>query len=211
MYDWRKMSPAEQAQTLATRKIKTHPWHSPPHRYLPGVRQYLLTAACFEHEPIIAHSAERLDEFTDQLLTTCEKSADKIFAWCVLPNHYHVLLQTPDLRSLLHEIGLMHGRLSFTWNGEEETRGRQVWCNCVDREMRSYRHSMASLNYAHHNPVRHGYVERWQDWPWSSAGRFLAEVGRERAEEIWRAYPIKDYGAGWDDFSFDSRCARTSG
>src|SRR4029079_2283409 len=105
--------------------------------------------ACFEHEPIIAHSAERLDEFGDQLLDNCGKHADKIFAWCILPNHYHVLLQTPDLRSLLHEIGLMHGRLSFKWNGEEDSRARQVWCNCVDREMRSHRHSMVSINYVH--------------------------------------------------------------
>ena len=36
----------------------------------------------------------------------------------------------------------------------------------VERAMRSDRHFWATLNYAHHNPVHHGYVARWTDWPW---------------------------------------------
>ena len=54
------------------------------------------------------------------------------------------------------------------------------------------------MNYIHHNPVKHGYVDKWQDWPWSSAAEFLARVGRETAEKIWREYPILDYGKKWD-------------
>jgi len=57
----------------------------------------------------------------------------------------------------------------------------------------------ATMNYIHHNPVHHGYVSDWCDWPYSSAGRFLDEVGRSRAAELWRQYPVLDYGAGWDD------------
>ncbi|HXI88717.1 MAG TPA: hypothetical protein VNO24_01765 [Blastocatellia bacterium] len=60
--------------------------------------------------------------------------------------------------------------------------------------MKSERHFWASLNYVHHNPVHHGYVERWQDWPWSSAAEFLQRVAREKAAEIWKKYPILDYG-----------------
>ncbi len=63
----------------------------------------------------------------------------------------------------------------------------------------SERHLWASINYVHHNPVKHGYVTRWQDWPWSSAISFLADVGTERAKEIWREYPVKDYGKNWDE------------
>ena len=35
-------------------------------------------------------------------------------------------------------------------------------------------------------------------WPWSSAAEFLAQVGRERAQELWEEYPILDYGKKWD-------------
>jgi putative transposase len=43
--------------------------------------------------------------------------------------------------------------------------------------MKSERHFWVTLNYVHHNPVHHGYVKRWLDWPWSSARQYLAETG----------------------------------
>jgi putative transposase len=54
------------------------------------------------------------------------------------------------------------------------------------------------MNYIHHNPVKHGYVDNWSDWLWSSAAQFLERVGRQRALEIWRKFPILDYGKKWD-------------
>ena len=50
----------------------------------------------------------------------------------------------------------------------------------------------------HHNPVHHGYARLWTDWPWSGARDYLREVGREEAERIWRDFPVRDYGKGWD-------------
>jgi putative transposase len=64
--------------------------------------------------------------------------------------------------------------------------------------MKSERHFWATLNYVLHNAVRHSYVERWQDWPYSSAAQYLEEVGREEAERRWREYPVLDYGNDWD-------------
>ena len=55
------------------------------------------------------------------------------------------------------------------------------------------------MNYVHHNPVRHGYVKRWQDWPYSSAKHFLDHVGADEAGRIWKEFPLMDYGKGWDD------------
>jgi putative transposase len=46
--------------------------------------------------------------------------------------------------------------------------------------------------------VHHGYVERWQEWPWSSAAIFLESIGKEKAKGIWKDYPILDYGKKWD-------------
>jgi putative transposase len=199
MYDWRKLTIEQRREVLDARKMRRHPWHSPPHQLLQGVRQYIVSAACYEHADIIGRSAKRMDEFANELLANCEAPKDELFAWCILPNHYHVVVQTAHIGKLLRDLGLMHGRTSHRWNGEELTRGRKVWHNAVEREMRSDRHLWASINYVHHNPVKHGYVQRWQDWPWNSAASFLDAVGPERAREIWLAYPVRNYGAGWDD------------
>ncbi len=184
-------------RALAERKQNQLPWHRPPHGDW-GEREYLLSAACYEHAPIIGTTTLRMGACEEELLATLNSQCETIYAWCVLPNHYHALVYTSKLRALLRVVGQFHGRTSWRWNGEEGKRGRQVWHDGTDRAMRSPAHFWTTLNYVHHNPVRHGYVEKWQDWPFSSAKRFPEEVGREKAERIWRAYPILDYGKGWD-------------
>lgn len=198
MYEWRKLTPEERDQVLGMRKSLERPWHSPPHLNFAGERQYLVSAACYEHASVIGKSPERMVEWEKDLLKACGEFSSSIYAWCILPNHYHVLLRTQQIRVLRLQLGRLHGRSSFTWNVEDQRQGRKVWHNCFERPIRSYRHFWATMNYVHHNPVHHGYVEQWREWPWSSAAEFLEQVGRDRAEHIWRDYPILDYGKKWD-------------
>lgn len=197
MYRWRKLEEDERRELLKWRIRLKFPWHSPPHRT--GEGQYLLTAACYEHRAHVGHSIERMQGFCHELLKELQTCCTAIHAWVVLPNHYHVLVTASELKAALKSSGLLHGRTSHRWNGEENERGRKVWFNVVDRTMRSERHYWSTINYIHHNPVRHGYVAKWQDWPFSSAREYLAEIGNDRAAEMWHSYPLLDYGEGWDD------------
>lgn len=198
-YQWRRLTPQQRAELLEHRKAHGHPWHSPQHRPNSGNLCFHITAACYEHRPLIGHSGERMDAFTADLLAAFATDTTRAFAWCVLPNHYHALIETPDVLRVLRELGHLHGRTSYDWNGEEQTRGRKVFFRAVERAMRSERHFWASLNYVLHNPVHHGYVSRWTDWPWSNATQYLTQMGSGAAERIWREYPIRDYGKGWDE------------
>ena len=194
-YLWRKLTPERREALLAYRKLLKRPWHRPPH-FDQGAIHYHLTGACFEHRPHVGHSDDRMADFCLRLL---DALAVPPAAWCVLPNHYHVLVRCSSVKEVTGDLGRLHGRLSFDWNGEEGTRGRQVWYSASDRGMRGPEHFWATVNYIHHNPVKHGYVEKWEDWPFSSAADFLEEVGREQASDLWRRYPVLDYGKGWDD------------
>lgn len=198
MYDYRKMTPEQQREVVEYRQKQQRPFHSPPHWEFQGQRQFIISAACYEHTPVIGKTLSRMTECEAALLAACEKYVTAIYAWCILPNHYHLLIQTDSIKALRHEIGRFHGRKSFAWNGEDGCRGRQVWHNCFDREIKSHGHFWASVNYIHHNPVKHGYVEKWQDWIWSSAADFLERLGKEKALAIWRAFPTLDYGKKWD-------------
>jgi putative transposase len=199
MYDWRKMSETERAKVLSERKSRKIAWHSLPHLKYEGDVRFIVTAACFEHQHIVGKSPERMAECESRLIETCQEFKVKLFAWCVLPNHYHLLIQTDDVRKFQIEgLGKFHGSSSFRWNGEDGTRGRKVWYESFERPMKSDRHFWASLNYVHHNAVKHRYVTRWQDWAYSSAQNYLNNVGKAKAAEIWREYPILDYGKDWD-------------
>jgi len=199
MYDWRKMNDEERARTLEERKARKQPWHAPPHWEYEGLVRFIVTAACYEYKHIIGDSRERMAEFEIDLLNTCENFGVRLYAWCVLPNHYHILIQTDKTKEFQKGgLGKLHGQTSFQWNGEDNQRGRKIWHKSFERPMKSNRHFWASLNYVHHNAVHHGYVKRWQDWPFSSANNFVENFGREKTVEIWKKYPILDYGKDWD-------------
>lgn len=198
MYDWRKMTHEQQQQALTIRHSRNLPWHSPPHFDFPGTHSYLLSAACYEHADIIGQSPERMSECEYETLKIYRGFCLSLHAWCILPNHYHALVKTDRFTALRRALSQFHGRSSFNWNYQDNCRGRKVWFNCFERRIKSDRHFWATLNYIHHNPVAHGYVDRWQDWPWSSASEFLMQAGRTRALELWVKYPILDYGKKWD-------------
>jgi len=198
MYNWRKMTESERQEILEYRKQNRVSWHNPPHFSYTGENNYFITAACYNHLPIIGKSKERLLECENAILSACQRFSNELFAWCVLPNHYHILLQTDNIKNIRRELGLFHGRSSRSWNLEDNQLGRKVWHNCLERFMRSERHYYASLNYIHHNPVHHEYVVKWTDWQFSSAQDYLEKVGRDIAAEIWREYPLLDYGKKWD-------------
>jgi putative transposase len=197
MYRWRGLSEKQRQELLEFRRHQLRPWHSPPHFVGSGSR-YLLSAACYEHHAHIAQSTERMASFSDQLVAMLESFCERVAAWCVLPNHYHALVHTHRLVELLTAVGRLHGRTSRAWNLEENRQGRKVWFNCAETAMKSDRHYWATLNYVHHNPVHHRYVEHWQDWPFSSAAAYLETVGTEAARRTWKTYPVLDYGKEWD-------------
>lgn len=198
-YRWRQLTPTQQAELLAWRQEHGHPWHSPPHRPNFGHLRFHITAACYEHRHYIGHGPQRMDAFARGLLAVFTAHASQTYAWCVLPNHYHALVEAPDIVGLLHALGRLHGRTSHAWNGEEDTRGRKVFFRAVERAMRSERHYWATLNYVHHNPIHHGYVSRWTDWAWGSASEYLARTDPDEAKRLWRECPLGDYGKGWDN------------
>ena len=192
------MTLQERDAVLNWRTHNCRPWHSPSHLDCEDRRSYLVSAACYEHKPIIAFSKERMFGLKQSLQNICEPLCSDVHAWCILPNHYHLLVKTEQIRELLKKIGQLHGRTSYQWNLAERCTGRKVWFNCTERKMKGERHFWASVNYVHHNPVKHGYCQQWTDWPYSSAAAYLQQVGKEKAIEIWKTYPILDYGEKWD-------------
>ena len=197
MYRWRQMTLAQRAAVLDDRKRQRRPWHSPPH-YVGDTGLYLMTAACYEHQHVIGCSPVRMAGFETQLLETLHQGCEAVFAWNVLPNHYHALVRTTNVKGLLKSLGQLHGRTSFTWNGEDERRGRHVWYNAAETAIKSERHFWATMNYVLNNAVHHGYAKHWQDWPYCNAVEYMAEIGRAEAERRWHEYPVLDYGKEWD-------------
>ncbi len=195
-YNWRELTTEQRTEILLLRQNSGQPWHGPPH----GLERqwYHVSAACFEHHPVAGKTPRRLQELERELVATLAHSCEKVSAWCVLPNHYHFLVQCRDLQTCRSALGKLHGVLSRQWNVEDDTPGRKCWYRCLPKSIKNTAHRWATMNYIHHNPVHHGYVGLWQDWPFGSAARFLAEMGHDEAAKFWRQYPILNMGDKWD-------------
>jgi putative transposase len=151
MYDYRRLTPEQRAAAVRERKQRGFPWHSPPHIEAPGEFR-IVTAACFEHRPILS-GIDRLKWFEEQLLSHVKQIGPACAAWVVLPNHYHVLVRIEHMKAFSRGLGQLHGRTSFQINQEDGARGRRVWYRCQDRCMRSEAHYHTTLNYLHPESV----------------------------------------------------------
>ncbi len=197
MYEYRRLTEQEKEEILKQRKERGFPPHSPP---LLGIddRYYLLTAACYEHKPII-HSATRRQELMDVIFELFVTWGMSITAWVILPNHYHLMVNVTKFHYLSEIFRLIHGQTAYKWNHEDCLQGRKVWYRYSDRAIRSERHFFTSLNYIHFNPVKHKHCASPYDWDTSSVHWYLAEMGRTWLRDAWSWYPVLDYGAKWDD------------
>ncbi len=191
------MTEKQRAEVLQLRQRLGQPWHGPPH----GLEKHWhhISAVCYRHRPILGASAERMAAFESDLLIQLAPVSEGVSAWCILPNHYHLLIQSVNLPAIRKALGRLHGRSSHDWNTQDGRQGRTCWHRCLPKAVKSESHRWATLNYIHHNPVHHGYATHWQDWPFSSARRYLESAGHEFAERMWRTHPLYDFGKGWDD------------
>ncbi len=86
------------------------------------------------------------------------------FAWCVMPNHVHVLVQ-PRAKSIAQLIKAWKALSSRRSNAP-----KPLWQkNYFDRYMRDEEQVWFTSKYIEANPVAAGLVERAEQWRWSSA------------------------------------------
>jgi putative transposase len=90
-------------------------------------------------------------------------------AWCVMPNHVHVVLVT-DPNILLGSI-VKSWKRSVAWslNKALGTKGSVFALDYFDRYIRNLRQADTAIHYVEINPVKAGLCSRASDWPWSSA------------------------------------------
>ena len=96
----------------------------------------------------------------------------EIWAYCLMPNHIH-LIAVPDTKDGLNlAIGEAHRRYSRRINFREGWRGH-LWQGRFSSFILDDRYLLACTKYVELNPVRAGLVKKPEDWPWSSAGSHM--------------------------------------
>jgi putative transposase len=96
-------------------------------------------------------------------------------AWCIMPNHVHVLFKvgTVPMSEIIDGWKKHTGRLANKLLGK---RGAFWAEDYFDTYMRDAEHERKTVRYIENNPTKAKLVLDLKDWPWSSA-RFRDESG----------------------------------
>ncbi|MEJ1959996.1 MAG: transposase [Nitrosomonadales bacterium] len=98
-------------------------------------------------------------------------------AWCLMDNHYHLLIQTPD-SNLSKGMRQLNGVYTQASNRRNRRVGHLFQGRFKAILVDSDAYLLELARYVVLNPVRAGMVKNPDDWPWSS---YRASVGLEPA------------------------------
>lgn len=153
--------------------------------------------------------------YIELLATYAKACGTNVLAYCLMPNHVHLVLvprQEDGLRALLGEA---HRRYMRHVNFREGWRGH-LWQERFHSFVMDERYLLATVRYVERNPVEARLCRRPEEWPWSSASAHLAgkddklvKVGPmlERLSD-WAAY-LSDTQDGNDTHELIRRHTRT--
>ena len=133
--------------------------------------------------------------YRDLLAEWCRTCEVAVWAWCLMPNHVHLLLVPADEAGLRRALAETHRRYTQAVNRREGWVGH-LWQGRFASCLLDPPHVLAAARYIELNPVRARLAAAPEAWPWSSAPAHLD--GREdgltsleplRAEvKDWRAF-----------------------
>jgi putative transposase len=125
----------------------------------------------------------------------CAKEGVQVWAYCLMPNHVHLIAVPGTAQALGRAIGETHRRYTRRINARKDWTG-YLWQgrfgSCAMDEI----HTLAAARYIELNPVRAKLVRRAQDYRWSSAAAHLA--GHD--DRLVRVEPLLERVANWRDW-----------
>jgi putative transposase len=124
----------------------------------------------------------------EAILKTQSQRLYETVVFCLLPDHLHCIWKLPEgdadfstrwssIKGLFSQKYLQLGGRQGKATNSRKRKGevciwqRRFWEHQIRDEKDLHRH----INYIHYNPVKHGWVQRVEDWPWSTYHRYVKE------------------------------------
>lgn len=126
----------------------------------------------------------RLDEdrerFLERLQLTVERYRLPCLAYCLMDNHYHLIVRTPDAR-LSAAMRELNGGYSKQFNAIHRRSAHLFRNRFMAQLIDSDSYLLIVCRYVAHNPVRAGLCQEPSTWKWSS---YRATVGIDPARRF---------------------------
>ncbi|MBV9568569.1 MAG: transposase [Hyphomicrobiales bacterium] len=125
--------------------------------------------------------------YRDLLAERCERSGVACWAYCLMPNHVHLVLVPTTEDGLASVLGETHRRYTTFINARARWTGH-LFQGRFGSAVMDEEHLVAATRYLSLNPVRAGLAKQAADWRWSSVRAHLA--GKD--DRLVRVRPLLD-------------------
>lgn len=127
---------------------------------------YHITSRGNAKQPIFLDDGDRKD-FLDRLCSVVRRSNWLCHAYCLMNNHYHLLIETPEA-NLSRGMRQLNGEYTITFNRKHKRVGHlfqgRYKAILVDKD----NYLLSLCRYIALNPIRAGLVKDPGEWKWSS-------------------------------------------
>lgn len=125
----------------------------------------------------------------------CRKAGTPVWAYCLMPNHAHLVLVPREEDGLRQAIGEAHRRYTRRISFRHGWRGH-LWQERFHSFPMDENHLLAAVRYIEQNPVRAGLCRSPEEWRWSSARAYLA--GKD--DGLVEVSPMLDLTGDWERY-----------
>jgi putative transposase len=133
--------------------------------------------------------------YLDLMAEWCERCGVEVWAYCLMPNHVHLIAVPAAESGLARAIGEAHRRYTRRINFREDWRG-YLWQGRFASFPMDEAYLMAAARYVELNPVRAKVVRAPWRWRWSSAAAHVS--GKD--DVLVKAGPLLKREADWRGF-----------
>lgn len=121
-----------------------------------------------------------MNKISQELPELCD-----ILAYCLMPNHFHLLIYIPlnspglnlipnqNQQVLVRKLGTILSSYSQAINKQEGKSGSLFQQKTKSKILDSDNYSTTCFHYIHQNPLRANLVMKMEDWPYSSFQDYL--------------------------------------
>jgi REP element-mobilizing transposase RayT len=134
---------------------------------------YHVVARGNECKAIYRDAADR-ERFLEILRLTAERYCWLALAYCLMSNHYHLLVETPKA-NLAKGMRQLNGVYAQSFNRRHGRNGHLFQGRYGARLLQADEHLLGVVRYIVRNPLRAGLCAGLDDWPWSSHAATIGE------------------------------------
>jgi putative transposase len=138
-------------------------------------------------------------EYLSLLGEWCRRCGVEVWAYCLMPNHVHLIMVPDDEEGLRRALGETHRRYTRRINLREGWRG-YLWQGRFASFVMDERHLLRAARYVELNPVRAKLCRTPWRWPWSSAAAHVAGCD----DGLVRVGPLLERVKDWREFLMET-------